>query len=97
MPRLSGATHAPGRLSTSPFDRIRPPATSSKPAMQRSAVVLPHPLGPSRQPMDPAGSRNDSPESTLLSPYAWEMFSTISHMTDQATARTRFRPSDFAR
>ena len=32
-----------------------PRSTGSKPAMHRSAVVLPQPLGPSRQPIDPCG------------------------------------------
>ena len=39
-----------------PLSRISPPCTGSKPAMQRSTVVLPQPHGPSRQPMAPGSS-----------------------------------------
>ena len=35
----------------------RPRCSGSKPAMQRSTVVLPQPLGPSRQPIAPRGQR----------------------------------------
>ena len=37
-------------------DRMVPASSVSRPAMQRSAVVLPQPLGPSRQPISPSAS-----------------------------------------
>src|SRR5918996_4716732 len=44
--RRSGGTHAPPATSSSPT-RTVPPSGTSKPAMSRSSVVLPQPLGPS--------------------------------------------------
>ena len=51
--RASGGEAAPGRATTSPPRRISPRASGSNPAMARSRLVLPQPLGPSRQPMVP--------------------------------------------
>ena len=42
--------------------------TGSKPAMQRSSVVLPQPLGPSRQAISPAASVKQSASHTRCSP-----------------------------
>ncbi len=42
------------------IERISPAATRSKPAMQRSTVVLPQPEGPSRQPIRPFSRLKDS-------------------------------------
>ena len=46
----------------------RPACTGSNPAMQRSTVVLPQPLGPSRQPIAPRASEKVSPRTTSWSP-----------------------------
>ena len=57
MRRRSGGTcRPPARLTTAPSIEMLPAATRSKPAMQRSAVVLPQPDGPSRQQISPLAS-----------------------------------------
>src|SRR5690349_13222225 len=43
-----------------PSIRMSPPSGSSKPAMQRSAVDLPQPEGPSRQTNSPSATSSDS-------------------------------------
>ncbi len=68
MRRFSGASAIPGRDTTLPARRISPSCTASKPAMQRSTVVLPQPLGPSRQPMAPRASEKLKPRTTTCSP-----------------------------
>ena len=45
--RFSGGSEKPLADTTCPPMAISPSVTSSRPAMQRSVVVLPHPLGPS--------------------------------------------------
>ena len=63
-PRASGGTTRSGDETTRPEIAIVPARTGSKPARQRSTVVLPHPEGPRRQPMPPASSENDRPRTT---------------------------------
>ena len=69
-PRASGGTTRPGEDTTRPENAIVPARTGSKPARQRSTVVLPQPEGPSRQPMPPAASENERPRTTTCSTYA---------------------------
>ena len=57
MRRFSGGSAAPGRDTTLPFEADLAFLHRSKPAMQRSTVVLPQPLGPSRQPIAPRAAR----------------------------------------
>ena len=64
MRRASGATSVPGAETVAPSKRIAPCCTVSKPAMQRSTVVLPQPLGPSRQKSSPRSISRDRPLST---------------------------------
>ena len=47
MRRASGSTHAPGPATVSPAIRTAPASGRSNPAIMRSSVVLPEPLGPS--------------------------------------------------
>src|ERR1700693_4958801 len=44
------------KLTSSPPRRMRPEVGSSRPAIMRSVVVLPHPEGPSRQKKFPSGT-----------------------------------------
>ncbi len=70
MPMLprSGGIEPPGSETTRPENAIVPRVTGSKPARQRSTVVLPHPDGPSRQPMPPRGEREVRPRTTRRAP-----------------------------
>ncbi len=45
-----------------------PPVIGSNPARQRSTVVLPHPEGPSRQPIAPSASAKLKPRTTSMRP-----------------------------
>ena len=54
--RSGGRWVPPASLTTAPSMAMRPAATRSKPPMQRSAVVLPQPEGPSRQQISPLAS-----------------------------------------
>jgi hypothetical protein len=47
---------SPGPGHQLAVQRISPRLTGSKPAMARSSVVLPQPLGPSKQPILPGSS-----------------------------------------
>ena len=68
MPRCSGATRPVPSVSTRPPTTTRPALIGSRPAMMRSAVVLPEPEAPSRQPMVPAGTSKDRRSSTGAPP-----------------------------
>ena len=69
------AVPAFGLDNGSRVDRVRPsiemaPVTGrSKPAIPRSRVDFPHPLGPSRQPISPGSSENVASVTTVLPPY----------------------------
>src|SRR5687767_15409519 len=67
MRRRSGDTQAPAPDNRSPPASTSPASGRSKPAMQRRAVLLPEPEGPSRQPMRPASTVSDS-RSTAATP-----------------------------
>ena len=68
MRRFSGGKLVSVEETTTPFSRMRPALGVSKPAMQRSTVVLPQPLGPSRQPIAPRASENDRPRTASWLP-----------------------------
>src|SRR5690348_11048672 len=51
-----------------PSIRISPPSGSSKPAMQRSAVDLPQPEGPSRQTNSPSATSSDIALTAMVAP-----------------------------
>src|SRR4051794_17364823 len=56
-------------LTTSPFRRIVPVVTSSRPATIRSAVVLPQPDGPTRTTNSPSSTKRSS-ACTASTPFA---------------------------
>ena len=62
--RRSGGSVSPGRDTTAPSRPMLPLATGSNPAMARNKLVLPQPLGPSRQPMAPSASDRETSEIT---------------------------------
>src|SRR5581483_3156418 len=70
--RSSGGTKAPPRaLKTARSSITISPATGcSSPAMQRSVVVLPQPLGPSKVNSSPFATSKDTPRSARTSPLA---------------------------
>src|SRR5512138_169746 len=78
--RCSGASARPGSASTAPCARIVPPSIDSNPAIQRKAVVLPHPLGPSKQPIAPRSSWNESPFTAVRAPNVRTTSTSSSHM-----------------
>ena len=51
-----------------PLSRISPAEIGSNPAMQRNTVVLPQPLGPSRQPISPFFKVSDKSFTTACLP-----------------------------
>ena len=54
--RLFGVT----RVTSCPWSMIRPSSGTSKPAIMRSVVVLPHPLGPSIEKNSPSPIARDT-------------------------------------
>ena len=85
MRRSSGGNDAVGLETTRPDSAMLPPAMGSKPARQRSTVVLPQPEGPSRQPIRPSASVKSRPRTTRFAPYACSRLRTS---TEAATARS---------
>src|SRR6478672_12895559 len=63
MLRRRGGTKTPasGEVTTRPPILIVPPVGCSRPATQRSVVVLPQPEGPSRTTISPAGTTKLTP------------------------------------
>src|SRR5215510_14852503 len=62
---------AAGRLATSrPSMMMRPPLTSSSPAMRRSSVDLPHPDGPTKTTKVPSSMSRSTPGITVVLPNA---------------------------
>ena len=53
MPRFSGGWECSGDDSTTPFTAMVPVVGRMKPAIIRNVVVLPQPLGPSRETNSP--------------------------------------------
>src|SRR5690242_506585 len=47
---------------------MSPASGSSKPAIRRSSVVLPHPEGPSTQTYSPAGNASPTPATACVAP-----------------------------
>src|SRR5574341_2306102 len=68
-----------GSLSSrSPSHRMRPASGRRNPATQRSSVVFPHPLGPSRVKNSPAWISNETSASASMSAYRLLSLSTVS-------------------
>ena len=59
--RFSGARKLLGPLKTRPSSSISPASGASKPAMSRSSVVLPQPLGPSSASTSPCRTARSAP------------------------------------
>ena len=62
--RRSGGTQAPGPVTSAEPSLITPRSGRSKPAMARSRVVLPQPLGPSRDRCSPGATSSPMPSKT---------------------------------
>ncbi len=56
-PRLAGGVS----VTSAPSIRMRPPVTSSSPAMSRSSVVLPQPEGPTKTTKEPSSISRSAP------------------------------------
>ena len=80
--RRSGATTELELESVLPFQEMFPAVGASKPAIPRSRVDLPHPLGPKSAPISPGCNEKEASSTTGASPYASETFSRDS-TTDQ--------------
>src|SRR4051812_33129105 len=61
--------------SETPSSVTRPPIGCRTPEATLSSVVFPAPLGPSRATTRPAGTRRETPRSTIESPYPATMSS----------------------
>ena len=66
--RRSGSTHSPSSATVRPPMRTRPASGRSKPAIMRSSVVLPEPLGPSSATIWPWSTRREAPSTALRAP-----------------------------
>ena len=68
--RLLGGTKTPASASVtaSPSMLIAPRLARSKPAMQRSVVVLPQPLGPSSEMNSPGATLNETSSTAVTAP-----------------------------
>ena len=64
MPRFCGGT----RVTSRPLMVMVPVSGSSRPAMARSSVDLPDPLGPSSAVSDPTGTSKSTSSSAAKSP-----------------------------
>lgn len=69
MSRRSGGMNARSSERTRPSTTIDPLSGSMRPATMRRVVVLPHPLGPSKETMVPLGTSSDRSLTTALEPY----------------------------
>src|SRR5690242_9505511 len=72
-PRLAGGTLVTSR----PSIRMRPPVTSSRPAIRRSKVVLPQPEGPTKTTNEPSWISSEAPWMILVAPNAFSTFSRV--------------------
>ena len=66
---------AGSRVTSRPPIRMRPRFTISRPAIMRSVVVLPQPLGPNRVTRLPASISKEMPSTATTSPNALVTFS----------------------
>src|SRR3954471_7470660 len=69
--RCSGGTHAPGPARTRPPTSTVPPSGSSKPAISRSSVVLPQPLGPRMANSSPGSTASVAGRTARTAPKAF--------------------------
>src|SRR5882757_658831 len=65
----------PGRPTSWPHTAMRPPCTVSRPAMQRSSVLLPEPLRPTTATVWPRATSKPTPSSTRSGPNSFTTFS----------------------
>src|SRR3954470_15666738 len=72
-PRLAGGT----LVTSAPSIRIRPPVTSSSPAINRSKVVLPQPEGPTKTTKEPSAISSDAPWMMSCVPKDFRTFSSV--------------------
>src|SRR5437879_2512569 len=81
--RLFGATKIPfsDEYTISPPTSISPDVGFSSPAMERSVVVLPHPLGPSSVNSSPSGTWNVTSCAALTLPPRLAGYSVYSDFT----------------
>src|SRR5471030_622213 len=75
MSRRSGGNENPAADTTRSPMRMRPSVTSSNPAMQRSVVVLPQPLGPSRTSNSASAISRSIPPTAVVEPYRFTICS----------------------
>src|SRR5262245_21906062 len=69
MPRAPGGTRFfPSAATHSPATQISPASGSSRPAISRSVVVLPHPLGPSSATVSPSARSRETLSTTVRWP-----------------------------
>ncbi len=66
--RSSGSTHAPSPATGRPAIAIEPASGASKPAIARSSVVLPEPLGPSSATSSPWPTARVAPSTARVRP-----------------------------
>src|SRR5258706_16094899 len=85
MSRFLGATSVTSR----PLMRMRPEVTVSRPAIMRSAVVLPQPEGPSSTMNSPSATPSESSCRTVSGPKAFEMRSISMVMPASPLDRTQ--------
>ncbi len=90
MPKLRrfGATNTPclDENTTRPPTSIAPDFGRSSPAMERSVVVLPQPLGPSSVNSAPSGASNDTSSTALTNCPLATAYSVCSDLTLSALA-----------
>src|SRR5215207_4663746 len=65
---LTGRRWGGTRVTSLPWMRIVPALGSSNPAISRSRVVLPQPLGPSRAKNSPRAISSETPSTAVTSP-----------------------------
>ena len=73
----SGALVRLGVLMYSSCKLMLPAESDSKPAMALNSVVLPHPEGPSRQPISPSARANVASETAAIASYCTVTLSNI--------------------
>src|SRR5215472_14157188 len=79
------ARTAPGSMTTScPPTRMSPPSAGIRVERMRTIVVLPAPLGPSREKMLPSATTRSTPSSTMCSPKdlrtAWALIACLGRL-----------------
>jgi hypothetical protein len=93
--RRSTGTNKGGRWlkTVRPLMAMRPVVGRSSPAMQRSMVVLPQPLAPSRTEIDPSSNVSVTAESTGTGPKLLARFSTWMVICPRSSSARRKAPN----